>query len=308
MLFVIEGLPRTGKTTIAKDISKRLGMMHDDSRPPDGVDIDSFVFGKCELHKCMDFANIDLIMDRQLPSSYAYSVLYRGKSDRRFLEYDKQIPCVYFYLRTYDHDRISESTQKDGYHAAVHSSAHLQTLHAIIENFIYGSANPSYTIDLPNNPTQVDFDLAREQIIYIINQLRPGWDKYFMQHAQIAAKRSTCLSRHVGSVLVEDNRIIGVGYSGPPRGAPHCNECSRRDSKSGEMLHDSRAVHAEVNAVLNATKIPQNASLYCTTQPCFECTKMLINANVKRIIYRDPYPDNKRDQLVAETGIEVIQL
>lgn len=308
MLFVIEGLPRTGKTTIARDISRRLGIMHDDSRPPPRVDIDSFVFGKCELHKRLDFNKIDLIMDRQLPSSFAYGIVYRKDKDDRYLQYDKEIPCVYFYIRTTNHERIAQSTNKDGYHAKSHSITQLQTLHALIENFIYGSINPSYTIDLPDNPTQVDFDRVREQIIYIINQLRPGWDQYFMQHAEIASKRSTCLSRHVGSVLVEDNRIIGVGYSGPPRGAPHCNECSRRDSKSGEMLHDSRAVHAEVNAVLNATKIPQNASLYCTTQPCFECTKMLINANVKRIIYKDPYPDNKRDQLVSETGIEVIQI
>lgn len=308
MLYVIEGLPRTGKTTIARDIAKRLGITHDDTRPPDGVEVDSFVSGKCELHKKLDFNNIDLIMDRQLPSSYAYSVLYRGKSNKKFLNYDKEIPCVYFYLRTYDHKRISESTRKDGYHALKHSTTQLQTLQAIIENFIYGSPNPSYTIDLPENPTSVDYDKAREQMIYIINQHRPNWDRYFMQHAEIASKRSTCLSRHVGSVLVEDNRIIGVGYSGPPRGAPHCNTCSRRDAKSGEMLHDSRAVHAEVNAVLNATKMPTNGSLYCTTQPCFECTKMLINANVKTIIYKEPYPDIKRDKLVEETGIEVRQI
>ena len=53
---------------------------------------------------------------------------------------------------------------------------------------------------------------------------RPSWDEYFMDMAELVAKRSTCLRRNVGAVVVQDRRIVATGYNGAPKGIPHCNE------------------------------------------------------------------------------------
>lgn len=307
MLYVIEGLSRSGKTTIAAEIARRLGMAHDKSRPPAGSDIKSYVLGKCAVHKALDLSSIDIIMDRQLPSSFAYGKVYRDESIIDYIDADDSIPTVYFWLGHNPSaaaiNRIHKSTMKRSYHATVHSTDTIRQLHNGLEQFFSSTRNKVIRIDLPDKPTQLDYDLIREQIIAIIVENRPSWDRYFMLLAQQAQRRSTCLSRHVGSVLVKANRVLGIGYSGPPAGAPHCTACARRDSKSGEMLHDSRAVHAEMNAVLNATTLEENCTLYCTTQPCRECTKMLINAGIVRIIYLEPYPDLERDSLVDSLPI-----
>lgn len=307
MLYVIEGLSRTGKTTLAAEIARRLGMSHDKSRPPAGSDIKSFVLGKSKVHQALDLSSVDIIMDRQLPSSYAYGKVYRDESMIDYRDADDATPTVYFWLghspSTAAINRIHKSTAKGEYHASTHSIDTIRELQNCLEQFFSGTKNPVIRIDLPDSPTQLDYDIAREQIIAHIVKLRPSWNRYFMLLAQQAQRRSTCLSRHVGAVLVKTNRVLGIGYSGPPAGAPHCTACARRDCDSGELLHDSRAVHAEVNAVLNATSLDTDMTMYCTTQPCRECTKMLINAGVVHIIYLEPYPDLERDALVASVPL-----
>ncbi|MDR1159679.1 MAG: dCMP deaminase family protein, partial [Syntrophomonadaceae bacterium] len=85
---------------------------------------------------------------------------------------------------------------------------------------------------------------------------RPSWDEYFMQVAKLVATRSTCLRRHVGAVLVRQERIISTGYNGSPRGTIHCEEtgCLRNimSIPSGERYELCRGVHAEQNAIINA--------------------------------------------------------
>lgn len=306
MLYIIEGLPRCGKTTIANEISRRLQMPIDNSRH-EGGDYDAFVLGKCAVHRAIDWRTTDLIMDSQLPRSYAYGFRRHSDNLANFVEADQAIPCVYFYIKVSDSGlaRVSNSTSKDSYHSKFHSVDDLRVMDHQMQHFIKQSPNPSFFIELPDNPTQTDYDRIREKIIYHINNFRPDWPEYFMNVARQAARRSTCLSRHVGAVLVSrKNRILGVGYSGPPRGAEHCQTCNRRDAKSGELLHDSHAVHAEMNAVLNATTLEERMKIYCTTQPCFECTKMLINAGVTQMFYEHPYPDKNRDKLLMASDAE----
>jgi dCMP deaminase len=144
---------------------------------------------------------------------------------------------------------------------------------------------------------------------------RPSWDDYFMEIAQVVATRSTCLSRHVGCVLVRDRRILTTGYNGPPKGMTHCEElggCLRAQLgiPRGQRQEVCRALHAEQNAVLQAAVhgVPLQGEVTCynTTLPCVTCTKMLINANVRRIVYRDPYPDELAHQMLAEAGVELV--
>jgi len=142
---------------------------------------------------------------------------------------------------------------------------------------------------------------------------RPSWDSYFMQLAQVVAGRSTCLRRQVGAVMVKDRQILSTGYNGSPSGLLHCDEigCLRQSLSvpSGERMEICRAVHAEQNALIQAAKhgvAIDGADLYCTHQPCVQCTKMMINVGIRRVVYIHSYLDPLADVMARESGLELI--
>src|SRR6056297_2173642 len=144
---------------------------------------------------------------------------------------------------------------------------------------------------------------------------RPDWDQYFMEIATLVAKRSTCLRRAVGAVIVKDKRILATGYNGAPSGVRHCIEvgCLRETLQvaSGERHELCRGIHAEQNAIIQAAYhgVPIcGADLYCTNLPCSICTKMLINAGIQTIYYRSGYADELAKDLLEEAGIRLIQI
>lgn len=127
---------------------------------------------------------------------------------------------------------------------------------------------------------------------------RPSWDEYFLEIANLVSKRSTCLRRQVGALLVKDKRILATGYNGTPKSLPHCLDigCLREQLKipSGERHELCRGLHAEQNALLQASLhgiSVKDGVLYCTNQPCIICAKMLINAGIKEVIILHGYPD-----------------
>ncbi len=141
---------------------------------------------------------------------------------------------------------------------------------------------------------------------------RPSWDDYFLELTRVVAKRSTCLRRHVGAILVKDDRIIATGYNGAPQGLKHCLEagCLREEMgvPSGVRYELCRGVHAEQNAIINAARYgvsTMDAILYCTDQPCILCARMLINAGIKKVIHQGDFADNVALQFFEEAGIEV---
>lgn len=143
---------------------------------------------------------------------------------------------------------------------------------------------------------------------------RPSWDQYFIDITRLVASRSTCLRRQVGALLVKDRNILATGYNGTPSGVTHCADvgCLRERLKvpSGERHELCRGLHAEQNAIIQAARHGVNidgSTLYCTTMPCIICTKMLINAGIRRIVFEDGYADELAREMVAETGIEVSQ-
>ena len=141
---------------------------------------------------------------------------------------------------------------------------------------------------------------------------RPTWDDYFLSIAELVSKRSTCLRRSVGAVLVKDKRILATGYNGAPSGIRHCAEagCIREKLKipSGERHELCRGLHGEQNAFLQAalhgTSL-KGASLYSTTRPCIICAKMIINAGIKEIIITGDYPDKMSEDLLREAKVKV---
>ncbi len=141
---------------------------------------------------------------------------------------------------------------------------------------------------------------------------RPGWDEYFMEMAELARKRSSCLRRGVGAVIVKDNHMLASGYNGAPAGVAHCSEtgCLREQLHvpSGQRHELCRGLHAEQNAIIQAAKMGVNidgATLYCTTQPCIIRTKMIINAGIKRVVIKESYPDELAQKMAEEAGLKI---
>ena len=139
---------------------------------------------------------------------------------------------------------------------------------------------------------------------------RPSWDEYFMSIAEQVSGRSTCLRRATGAVLVKDKRILATGYNGVPKGLAHCEAvgCLReqRNIPSGSHHELCRGIHAEQNAVIQAAKygIPIDGStLYTSHQPCVLCAKILINAGIREVVYRFPYPDELARSMMEEARV-----
>ncbi len=139
---------------------------------------------------------------------------------------------------------------------------------------------------------------------------RPDWDAYFMEIAGIVAKRSTCMRRKVGALIVKDKRILSTGYNGAPSGLAHCQDvgCVREANHvaSGERHELCRGLHAEQNAIIQAAYHGvsiKGASVYSTHLPCSICVKMIINAGIAQVLYLEGYPDDLAATLVSESGI-----
>jgi dCMP deaminase len=157
---------------------------------------------------------------------------------------------------------------------------------------------------------------------------RLSFDELWMGMCQLLAKRSPCMSRQIGAVIVRDNILLAMGYNGPPRGIAHCDErwhsdpvineaarggqCPRQAMgfKSGEGLEYCPAEHAERNAIIHATltgTILFGATMYCNCGVCcLECAKAIIQAGITRVVLtgREHY-DLLGMKLFNEAGVYV---
>jgi dCMP deaminase len=147
------------------------------------------------------------------------------------------------------------------------------------------------------------------------DQGRPSWETYFMDICILVAKRSTCLRRSVGAIVVKNKRVLATGYNGAPSGVAHCIEtgCMRENLKvpSGERHELCRGIHAEQNAIIQAAfhgVSIEGATLFCTNLPCSICTKMIINAGIKKIYYLNGYADPMSKDMLREADVQVIKL
>lgn len=146
-------------------------------------------------------------------------------------------------------------------------------------------------------------------------QNRPSWEEYFMDITKLVAKRSTCIRRSVGAVIVKNKRILATGYNGAPSGLTHCIDsgCLRENMKvpSGERHELCRGIHAEQNAIIQAAYHGvsiKDADLFCTNLPCSICAKMIINAGIKNIYYQDGYTDSMSLEMLKEAGIQTVKI
>ena len=159
---------------------------------------------------------------------------------------------------------------------------------------------------------------------------RLGREAWAMEMAQVTARRSTCLRRHVGCVLVDkDFYVLATGYNGVAAGQPHCNKrvngawalgnldvgvradriiyanhCPGAFAASGTNLDGCHAIHAEQNALLRLRDPRELYACFCTASPCMTCTKLLMNTGCQVIIFGEAYPHNEAQLLWESMGRE----
>jgi len=141
------------------------------------------------------------------------------------------------------------------------------------------------------------------------------WDVRFMEVAELISAWASCYQRDrkIGAVIVKNKRILTTGYNGAPAGIKTCverGECLRKKQgiASGTMQELCYAIHAEQNAIIQAAKLGisiQDATLYCTHQPCVICAKMIVNAGISRVVYREGYPDEFAREMLEEGGVSL---
>jgi dCMP deaminase len=136
----------------------------------------------------------------------------------------------------------------------------------------------------------------------MVGTMRPSKDETWLDVARLIAKRSTCIRRKVGCVLVDSGGyVVATGFNGVSSGMPHCNEplvtkseyrypfaCAGARSASGQNLDGCHAIHAEQNALIQADWRSID-TCYVTCSPCIQCVKMLMNTYCSRIVFIDEY-------------------
>mgnify|MGYP002620776624 CR=1 FL=1 len=134
-----------------------------------------------------------------------------------------------------------------------------------------------------------------------VDSKQEKYDKAYLRMALEWAKLSYCKRKQVGSLIVKDKMIISDGYNGTPSGYTNC--CEDEDGETHWYV-----LHAEANAILKVAKSTQSAdgaTLYITLSPCKECSKLIIQAGITRVVYHVQYKDNSGIDFLSEYGISV---
>lgn len=138
--------------------------------------------------------------------------------------------------------------------------------------------------------------------------VRPSWDEYFLEMADMIGTRGTCDRGRAGAVIAKDKRIIATGYVGSPVGLPHCDEVGHEmhtvtHEDGTQSRHCIRTAHAEQNAINNAARegvSVMGGTLYCKMLPCYKCAQSIINSGIVRVIAKKDYHATKRTKEIFD--------
>ncbi|CEN44160.1 deoxycytidylate deaminase [Capnocytophaga canis] len=138
----------------------------------------------------------------------------------------------------------------------------------------------------------------------ILNTKQVRYDKAYMRMAMEWAKLSHCKRKQVGAIIVKDRMIISDGYNGTPTGFDNCCEDNNGDTKW-------YVLHAEANAIMKvaaSTQSSEGATLYITMSPCKECSKLIHQSGIKRVVYKELYKDDEGIDFLKKAGVELVHL
>lgn len=130
------------------------------------------------------------------------------------------------------------------------------------------------------------------------------FDKSYLQMAEIWAKNSYCKRKQVGALIVKERQIISDGFNGTPAGFE--NICENENNITKQYV-----LHAEANAITKVAKTnnsSENATLYVTTSPCIECSKLIIQAGIIRVVFAELYSKHDGLDLLKRAGVELVHL
>lgn len=136
------------------------------------------------------------------------------------------------------------------------------------------------------------------------NNKQIRYDKAYLRMAQEWAELSHCARKKVGAIIVKDGMIISDGYNGTPAGFDNC--CENENGETQWFV-----LHAEANAILKVAKSTNNcvgATLYLTLSPCRDCSKLVLQAGIKRVVYMNSYKDTTGVDFLKNAGVEVVQI
>ena len=139
---------------------------------------------------------------------------------------------------------------------------------------------------------------------YPYGEKQPDFDRRYLEMAQIWSQNSYCRRRQVGALIVKDKMIISDGYNGTPSGFE--NICEDENNKTKPYV-----LHAEANAITKVAKSnnsSEGSTLYVTSAPCMECSKLIIQAGIKRVVYSDDYRAFEGVELLERAGIEIVKI
>lgn len=143
-------------------------------------------------------------------------------------------------------------------------------------------------------------ELDREET----EEKRMRYDKAYLRMAQTWAELSHCERKKVGALIVRDGRIISDGYNGTPAGFPNCCE----DQQGNTEWY---VLHAEANAILKVARSTNDcsgATLFITLSPCKDCSKLVLQAGIKRVVYMMEYKDTTGVDFLRSAGVEVVHI
>ncbi|MBK8228773.1 MAG: dCMP deaminase family protein [Flavobacteriales bacterium] len=146
--------------------------------------------------------------------------------------------------------------------------------------------------------------MQQDSLVYADPQKQERYDRAYMRMAQEWAKLSHCTRKKVGALIVKEGMIISDGYNGTPTGFP--NDCEDADG-----LTHWHVLHAEANAIMKVARSTNNAreaTLYLTHSPCKECSKLILQSGIKRLVYLDAYKDPSGLDLLRDGGVLIAQL
>lgn len=136
----------------------------------------------------------------------------------------------------------------------------------------------------------------------MISNKTTRYDAAYLRLAESWAKLSHCARKQVGAIIVKDEMIISDGYNGSPAGFDNCCE----DAEGNTHWY---VLHAEANAILKVAKSTNNckgATLYLTLSPCKDCSKLVLQAGINRVVFMDKYKDTEGIDFLANAGVEVV--
>lgn len=142
------------------------------------------------------------------------------------------------------------------------------------------------------------------KINYETREKQLRYDRAYLRMALEWAQLSHCERKQVGALIVKNSMIISDGYNGTPTGFDNC--CEDEDGKTQWYV-----LHAEANAIMKVAKSTNNsegATLYITLSPCKECSKLVLQAGIKRVVYIKAYKDDSGLKFLEKAGVEVVQI